>query len=156
MTKDLSHLTHILDEMSGAVKMMNDEVLVWGTIERDWHDFWKHYLHTWDQQDMKDMLEVLYEVNQTEPSMFQEKYGHVDAFERAHKIVNRTQAKPKRNNLDTANNKTTYWKFVMCMREIFNNVYGLSVPMAKKRYATPKSSMFKSTVFTSNLFKRKH
>jgi hypothetical protein len=154
--KDLSHLTYILDEMSGAVKMMNDEVLLWGKIERDWTEFWEHYLHSWTQQDMLDMVEVLYEVNQADPKMFEQKYGHQDAFEKAVKILNKKTKKPKRNNLDTDLNKHPYWKFVMCMREIFNNVYGLSIPMAKKRYLTPKSAIFKNTVFTSNLFKRKH
>tara|TARA_R110000796_G_scaffold217137_1_gene333183 strand:- start:95 stop:598 length:504 start_codon:yes stop_codon:yes gene_type:complete len=150
----LSHLTYIIDEMANAVKMMNDEVIIWGKIEEDWHHFWQTYLHTWTQQDMNDMIEVLYEVNQADDKMFQQKYGHHDAFERVIRILNKPTKKAKRNNLDTANNKTTYWKFVMCMREIFNNIYGLHIPMAKKRYDKPKSALFKTTVFTSNLFQR--
>jgi len=159
--KDLSHLYPSIERLSDAVKDMNDEVKMWGKIEKFWNPFWKKHLHKWTQSDLVEMAEVIFEVSQCDATMLEQKKGHQDTLQRVVEVLDtykvekeKTKKKQLRNVLDITKNKWLYWKFIMSVREIFNNIYGIHLPMANKRYDVPKNIATLTTVYTSPLFTR--
>ena len=153
----MSDINTSLDLIEDAVVMLNKEVRAWGTVEKDWRHFWKQHLHSWSTNDIINICEVLYKIQRRNQGALN--VQHLETLERVlmtlktHNSEQKVRKKPLLNVMDLAKNKHTYWKFVMSMREIWNNVHGMPLPMAKKRYDTERKQPIK-TIDTSPLFKK--
>ena len=153
----MSNTENTLNLIEDAVVMMNKEIRSWGTVEKDWNIFWKQHLHSWSTNDMINICEVIYKIQLRNKGALN--VQHLETLERVimtlktHNSEQKVRKKPLRNVMDIPKNKHTYWKFVMSMREIWNNVHDAPLPMAKVRYDIERKQPLK-TVFTSDLFKK--
>ena len=88
-----------------------------GAINKDDRRIWD-ILHSWDNSRWLEVLDVLADLQEAAPELFSK--THNQAFAAAAKILVE-QGAGHHKVLNKREHKATYWRFVMCLREVWFN-----------------------------------
>jgi hypothetical protein len=113
--------------------LLNEIVKEEGKLSIDDKRIWDPYLHTWTDTDWIMILSVLEKLEKRHPQYF--KSFQSDAFAKAKQAImdNRYTYSRIMDKRDTdIDTKRLAWKNIMCMREVWNEVFEIDLPIEQK------------------------
>lgn len=115
-------LVNGVDEICSIVDSLNEIIETTGPIDINNKTIWDGYLHRWDNDDWRSMLEVMgIVITET----FYNQPWHEQNLADALETFLAEQDQPR--CMDSKRNKKKAWKMIMTMREVINNVRGVRI-----------------------------
>ena len=119
-----------IDLWESIAHTLNDIVTTEGTIKKDNPRIWQGYLHTWSNEDWENIFSALNTVHQRNPDVFtafnERKLTEANSvFKKSSMLHTRC--------MDRKANKTYAWSTIMLMREVWNQIHSIDLPLADKK-----------------------
>jgi hypothetical protein len=112
---------------------LNKRVMETGQLQIDDKSIWDPYLHTWSNTDWILIINSLEVLQRHHPEYFDA--GHKNIFFEIKEIIlkhNRTHFRVMDKREIGLDFKSKAWRGIMSMREVWNNVFELDLPIEKK------------------------
>ena len=122
----MADLARGIREVEILTDYLNDIIIKTGkSIERDNHGLWKKFFHHYNNEDWHNIISAMEEIRSAYPEAFER--FHTQAIFEARDILT-NEASASQRIMDTKPYKTRAWKAVMAVREVVNNLNGVSIP----------------------------
>ena len=122
----MADLARGIREVEVLTDYLNDIIIKTGrAIERDNHGLWKKFFHHYNNEDWLNIIAAMEEIREAYPEAFER--FHTQAIFEARDVLTNEASKSQRI-MDTRPYKMRAWKAAMAVREVVNNLNGVSIP----------------------------
>lgn len=128
MIEVTDQLEEALDLWQSFAECQNTIIQEQGAIDKDDPRMWKGYLHKWDNNDWRIVLEAVGELLTAHPDVF--KRFQRDAFVKAVQTLLKYENSHDRC-LDVKQHKYVAWKMAMTLRELWNQCQEVKIKAHK-------------------------
>ncbi len=119
-----------IDLWESIATTLNDIVTTEGTIKKDNPRIWQGYLHTWSNEDWENIFSALNTVRTHNPDVFTE-FNERKLLEAVAVFKKGSMLYPR--CMDRKHSKTYAWATIMLMREVWNQIHKVDLPLADKK-----------------------
>ena len=113
-------------EVEVLTDYLNDIILKTGrAIEHDNHSLWRRFFHHYNNHDWDNIITAMEEIQAAYPEAFER--FHRQAILEAREVL-ATETSRSQRVMDTRPYKNKAWKAAMAVREVINNLNGVSIP----------------------------